>query len=119
MVVPRTSRKVNDQLALHLEAKSAQYHSHINIQKPILISDDRKITKSKDLLIAPELPHGHVWEVPCATPNAYQRDAKQTNTMGPTLPPSDSPFDSLGPVSGTQAKQISQPTISKIGRAHV
>ena len=101
MVVPRISRKVNEQLVLHPEAKSAQYHSHINIQKSILISDGRKITKSKDMLIAPELPHGHVWEVPCATLDAYQRDAKQTNTMGPTLPPSDSPFDSLGPVSGT------------------
>ena len=53
-------------------------------------------------MITPKLPHGYTWEVPCPTPDDHQRDTKQTNTMGPTLPPSDSP----GPVNETQAKKI-------------
>lgn len=112
MFVPKTSRKVNDQIGLLPEAKSMIYHSHINIQKPILTSDNKKITESRDMLIALELPHSHAWEVPCATPNAYQRDAKKTNTMSPTLPPYDSLLDFPGLVNKTQAKQILQQTIS-------
>ena len=62
------------------------------------------------MLITHKLPQGHTWKVPCIIPDDHQRDAKQTNTMGLTLPPSDSPLDSPSPVNGTQAKQIPQPT---------
>ena len=85
------------------------YDNCVDILKPIITSDDRKITKSRDMQITLELPQGHTWKVPYTTPDACQRDAKQTNIIGPTLPPSDFPFDSLGPVSRTQGKQILQP----------
>jgi len=92
------------------KAKSAIYYDCVDILEPIITSDDRKITKLRDMMISPELPQGHTWKVPYTTPDAYQRDANQTNTMGPTLPPSNSPLDSPCLVSGTQAKQIPQPT---------
>ena len=63
------------------------------------------------MLITPELPQDHTRKVPCTTLDAHQRDAKQTNTIGPTQPSSDSPLDPLGLVIGTQSKQIPQPTI--------
>ena len=64
------------------------------------------------MLITPNYLKAMLRKYPIEPLDAHQKDAKQTNTMGPTLPPNDSPLDSPGPVSGTQAKQIPQPTSS-------
>lgn len=76
IIMPRTCGIVNSRPALLPGAKSVLYHSHIYILESILTSDDRKISKLRDMLSTPELPHGHAWIVPCATLDAYQRDAK-------------------------------------------
>ena len=110
MVVPRTSRIVDSRTTFLPKAKRTLYHEHIDVLEPITTSNGRNITKLRDMLITPERPQGHTWKVPCTTLNAHQRDTKQTNTMGSTLPPNDSPLDSLCLVSGTHAKQIPQPT---------
>jgi len=107
---PRTSRIVDSQPTHLPEAKSEIYDDCVDILEPIITSDDRKITKSRDMLITPELSLGHTWKVPCTTSNAHQKDAKQNNIMGPTLPSSNSPLDSTCPVKGTQAKQVPQLT---------
>jgi len=51
------------------------YDDYINIQDPIITSDDRTITKLRDMLITLELPQGHTWKVPCTTPDVHERDA--------------------------------------------
>ena len=53
---PKISRIVNSQSALLPKDKSAIYDDCDNILEPIITSDDRKITKSKDMLITLELP---------------------------------------------------------------
>ena len=59
MTVPRTSRIIDSWPTLLSEAKSAIYDDCVDILEPIIISDDKKITKLRDLLIAPELPQRH------------------------------------------------------------
>ena len=88
------------------------YHCYIDIHKPILASYNKKITKSGDVLDTPELLHGHSQNVPRAPPDTHQGNAKQTNAMSLPLPLSDTPFDSKGPISGTQAAKVSQPILN-------
>ena len=64
------------------------------------------------MLNTPKLSHGHTQEIPHAPPNAHQGNTEQTDTMGLSLPSSNTPLDPPGLVSGAQAAQISQPTIS-------
>ena len=64
------------------------------------------------MLNAPKLSHGHAWEIPRVSTDAYQGDTEETDTMGLSLPSSHAPLEPLGPVSGTQATQISQLAIS-------
>lgn len=71
MVVLRTSRIVISQPMLLQKAKSTLYHGHIYVLEPITTSDDKKITKLRDMMITLELPQGHTWEVPCTTPEAH------------------------------------------------
>ena len=59
-----------------------------------------------------KLLHGHTRDIPCAPPNAHQGNIEQVDTIGLPLPSGNTPFDHLGPVSGAQVTQISQPTIS-------
>ena len=59
IIVPRTSRIVNSRPTLLLEAKSIIYDDCVDILKSIITSDDRKITKSRDMLITPELSQGY------------------------------------------------------------
>ena len=75
-------------------------HGYIDVHKPILIADNKKITKSGDILNTPKLSHGHAWEIPYAPPDAHQGNTEQTDTMGLSLPSSNTPLDPLGPVNG-------------------
>lgn len=88
------------------------YHSYINVHKPILIDDSRKITELGDMLNTPKLLHDYAWEIPRAPSDAYQGNTKQTDTICLSLPSNNTLLDLLGPVSGAQAAQISQLTIS-------
>ena len=56
MIIPRTSRVVDSWPTLLPEAKSTFYDDFIDILEPIITSDDRKIIKSRDMLITPKLP---------------------------------------------------------------
>jgi len=58
MTTPKTSRIVDSRSVLLLEAKNRIYDDYVDIQEPIITSDDKKITKSKDMQITPELPQG-------------------------------------------------------------
>ena len=59
MIIPKTSRIVDSRPTLLPETKSAIYKDCVDILKPIITSDDKKITKSRDMLITPDLPQGH------------------------------------------------------------
>ena len=64
------------------------------------------------MLNTPKLSYGHAQEILCAPPDAHQGNTMQTDTMGLSLPSSNTPLNPPGPVSGAQATQISQLTIS-------
>ena len=87
--------------------------------QPILIGDSRKITELGDMLNTPKLSHGHAREISRASLDAHQGDTEQIDSMGLSLPSSDAPLNPSGPVSETQATQISQPTISVIGKRKI
>ena len=59
-----------------LELGGTPYHCYNNVPEPVLAGDNKKITKSGDMLDTPKLPHGYAREVPCAPPDAHQGNAK-------------------------------------------
>ena len=76
LVIPRIKREVNVRLAHLLELRGTPYRCYIDIHELVLISDNRQITKSRDMLDTPKLSHGHTQEVPCALLYTHQRNAK-------------------------------------------
>ena len=58
LIVPRTEGEVYTRPAHLPELKGMPYHYYIDVHKPILIGDSKKITESRDVLDAPKLSHG-------------------------------------------------------------
>ena len=100
LVIPIIEREVYTRFACFPKLIGIPYHDYIDVHKPILIGDGRKITKSRDMLNTPKLLHDRTWEIPGAPPNAYQGNTEQIDTMGLSLPSSNTPFDPPAPVSG-------------------
>ena len=119
MIISRIEGEVYTRSAHLPELRGTPYHRYIDVHQPILTGDRRKIIKLGDALNASKLSFGHAWEISHASSNAYQGDTKKIDTMGLSLPSSDTPLNPPGPVSGTQAAQISQPALSIPGKGKI